>query len=487
MDSEIDKRKKYILIFLFFTMALALYYIHEFAIQLTFGLSNSQDLINRDIETTSKKWLNGYLGNFFRYKHFGIMNWMIIPLAILWLMKKRERWNIALAFVCLMTLLMIGVKGYTNWRYQLTVFPFITSLILLLSWDLTFKNNAKANNRYLKIFFFSCFGILIFLSYFHQKDFYKNSVENLFRGNPYGLPMKMIDYISSPSDLSEGSVLVCDQPWFYYYTSRKGVDYIDPKISNFYESKDKKGALDILDSSGIKFILISRPYDRLFGGNYKDKRILEIIRGDTVPIFEDRAIQLLLIAKDRDQLYNDLYEPVFSKKSLVRNGSFENWQANQHLLPDFWQIYGGGSVQKEGSDKKVGKYALKITGDNFNFYQNVTLPGLAPEKKISCFALIKTSVSNKYRIQIYDGIDSSFSERHTGDGSWKILRAIHNINPKAASLEIRAVQAEKTGGLNDVVYVDGILLFQGEYYSPNALIMEQDHLLHSVIEESTSR
>lgn len=79
---------------------------------------------------------------------------------------------------------------------------------------------------------------------------------------------------------------------------------------------------------------------------------------------------------------------------------------------------------------------------------------------------MKTSITNKYRIQIYDGIDSSFSERHRGDGKWQLLRTIHTINPKAASLEIRVVQAEKTGGLNDVVYVDEVLLFPGEYYSP---------------------
>jgi len=36
------------------------------------------------------------------------------------------------------------------------------------------------------------------------------------------------------------------------------------------------------------------------------------------------------------------------------------------------------------------------------------------------------------------------------------------------------VQAEKTGGLNDVVYVDGVLLFSGEYFSPFTLLREQN-------------
>lgn len=181
------------------------------------------------------------------------------------------------------------------------------------------------------------------------------------------------------------------------------------------------------------------------------------------------------------------YLHALTKAADIRIQNFCYIQANQNLLPDFWHIYGGGSVQKDNSDKKFGKYAIKITGDNFNFYQNVTLSGLAPEKKMSCFAWLKTTVPDKYRIQIYDGIDSSLSERHTGDGKWQLLRAIHTINPKAKSVELRVVQVEKTNGLNDVVYVDGVLLFPGEYYSPNALLMEQGHLMHSIIEKSTFR
>ncbi len=69
----------------------------------------------------------------------GNINWLVIPLLIWFLVSKRtkkpERWQIALIFVWLMSALFIGFKGYDNFRYQPTLFPFSSAMVLFLLWQ----------------------------------------------------------------------------------------------------------------------------------------------------------------------------------------------------------------------------------------------------------------------------------------------------------------------------------------------------------------
>lgn len=66
-------------------------------------------------------------------------------------------------------------------------------------------------------------------------------------------------------------------------------------------------------------------------------------------------------------------------------------------------------------------------------------------------------------INIYDNIDSSFSERHSGRGGWELLQANHTVNPLAKFGGTRIIQVEKTGKVDDVVYVDGTLLVEDDW------------------------
>lgn len=84
-------------------------------------------------------------------------------------------------------------------------------------------------------------------------------------------------------------------------------------------------------------------------------------------------------------------------------------------------------------------------------------------KSLTCFAWMKTNVSNKYRIQIWDGTNSSKSKRHSGRGAWQLLQASHKVNPSAKFLKIRIIQAAKTGNVEDVLYIDGALLVEGDW------------------------
>ena len=159
-------------------------------------------------------------------------------------------------------------------------------------------------------------------------------------------------------------------------------------------------------------------------------------------------------------------EKLFVNDSLLKNGSLENWSHGHLKKPDFFE--GGdnvfeGMVNREEKEVKVGKYSAKITGDNFNFAQDLSNFEDYKGKKLTCFAWVKTNVPDKYRIQIYDGIDSSFSKRHSGRGDWELLQVNHTVNPSAKFILIRIIQAERTGKVDDVVYVDGALLVEGDW------------------------
>ncbi|MFC1816926.1 hypothetical protein ACFL0M_13560, partial [Thermodesulfobacteriota bacterium] len=104
---------------------------------------NSYNYTYRGIGANKDLWLNGYLGIFFRFKYFGYLNWLFIPLSIYFLINitKKERWKIALWSVVIGLSIFLSIKGYLNYRYQLTLFPMLLSLILLYGWEV-FRNRS---------------------------------------------------------------------------------------------------------------------------------------------------------------------------------------------------------------------------------------------------------------------------------------------------------------------------------------------------------
>ena len=107
--------------------------------------------------------------------------------------------------------------------------------------------------------------------------------------------------------------------------------------------------------------------------------------------------------------------------------------------------------------------------NNFNLSQKLSGPELYGNETITLFAWVKTSVKEKYRMEIYDGENSSFSDFHSGNGKWQLLRVSHNVYNEPKFLEIRAIQGLRTGN-ESAVYVDGVLLFKGDISDPRKSI-----------------
>jgi len=124
-------------------------------------LITDSNLIARGIETPAKLWLNGYLGLFFAFGYLGNINWLALPVLMYLLLniRKRQHWEQALLLFFVMAILLVGVKGYFNRRYALTLLPLTISLVVYAGWLLSEKYRLMP---YLRILLFVLFaGILV--------------------------------------------------------------------------------------------------------------------------------------------------------------------------------------------------------------------------------------------------------------------------------------------------------------------------------------
>ena len=275
----------------------------------------------------------------------------------------------------------------------------------------------------------------------------------------------MIKYINNDEDFISGSTtLVCShRHLFFYHTDKKGIDFRDPKLEFFNRRENRKEALNVLKNQlKVKYIFLTWNFKTNFG---MTSILSDIITYDCNLIYQDKNGYYLYKIREKD-LNKEELEKLFVNDSLLKNGSFENWSHGPLNKPDFFE--GGdniieGMVTWEEKEVRLGRYSAKITGDNFNFAQDLSNFKDYKGKSLTCFAWVKTNVPDKYRIEIYDGIGHIFSNRHSGAGGWELIQANFTVNPLAKFVTIRIIQAEKTGKVNDVVYVDGAILVEGDW------------------------
>lgn len=88
----------------------------------------------REIETADKLWLNGHLGHFFRLNYFTLFNWLLFPIIVYDLVKIKQATVSKKIFllVYILCLVLIGVKGFFNARYSLSLYPI--SIAYMLIW-----------------------------------------------------------------------------------------------------------------------------------------------------------------------------------------------------------------------------------------------------------------------------------------------------------------------------------------------------------------
>lgn len=243
------------------------------------------------VETPQKKWLNGYLGVFFRFNSLGNINWLVIPMLIwflvTWKSKKRERWQLALVFVWIGITLLVSIKGFANPRYQLTLLPFTSTALLYLLWQL-----LETRRRNLRVFVFSVVAGLCLFNILHYFEDYRKLWElRVTVQRPY-FPNRLIDYIRGAKDINRKSrVFVINQPVFYYHTGKFGKDYMDPGLAQAWVELNKvKGSREkafriLRKQHGVRYILISSLHKRF----YRRYVLEEFLHNDCRLVLEDNG------------------------------------------------------------------------------------------------------------------------------------------------------------------------------------------------------
>jgi len=407
-------------------------------------------------------WLKRYLGIFFDFGDFGSLNWLAIPLFVYFFitLKKRKRWEIALAFVFTLSFILFSIKAQDYTRYLFTLYPFTLAAIFLYGWEF-----IKKKNHLFQIGIVLICTLFVFFNYYHSREAYKFLWEYKVSDVSDYFPHDLIKYINNAEDFIPDSttLVLSHRHLFFYHTDRRGIDFRDPKLEFFNRQGNKEAALDVLKNQlKVKYIFLIWDFKTNFG---MSSILSDIITNDCDLVYQDKNGYFLYRVRER-KIDKEELEKIFVNDSLLKNGSFENWGQGSLKKPDFFE--GGdnvfeGMVTREEKELRVGKYSAKITGDNFNFSQDLSNFKDYKGKSLTCFAWVKTNVPDKYRMQIYDGVDYSFSKRHSGKGGWELLQVNHAVNSSAKFVLIRIIQAEKTGKVDDVVYVDGALLVEGDW------------------------
>jgi len=256
----------FLLILFSFVFIPVVYYFIDFQV------SNADiNLASRKIETPPKLWLNGYLALFTNFNFHSNFNWMSIPLFVYFIYLKHKlkiKWNnleIFFLIFIFLSVLLISVKGFFNFRYSYTLVPFIIIIILLLNYNIcvlsenkkwlfvlptflifiSFINFVKqvSTSRFQK-HLYNILGIKINNS-IHQSSFRLNTfnTDNAFKVNNV---IYFIQYLNT-----NHYFLVNNLPDFYYY--------LNDKKGHYYWSGDD----DWLSKEGYKRIFNSKTNDEV--------------------------------------------------------------------------------------------------------------------------------------------------------------------------------------------------------------------------------
>jgi hypothetical protein len=100
-------------------------------------LNAPADLVNRELDSTLREWLNGRLGIFFNFHFSGPVVWLSIPLGLTLFFRKNNRLIPEYRFILFFafcTSAFIAIFAYINYRY---VTGFIPGLLLIIIFSLS--------------------------------------------------------------------------------------------------------------------------------------------------------------------------------------------------------------------------------------------------------------------------------------------------------------------------------------------------------------
>lgn len=372
---SLKNNPRLVLLFLGILLINFLLYLFQF---IKSGTSSDINLILRRIDTPYKAWLNGYLGFFFNVKFVGLINWLVIPLGILYIRKNRKSLKPALKATLLaisLAILLIAIKGFFNARYQLTLYPLSTMVLLFLLINFI-RDYQSGYVQHIILFlgFLIILNNIMYITLLKDKNLVPNNdpvkqgmlarmkqrISNFsvysdtslaFNQSPNAISKALfffhfLDTVGQHTDKPyvvldvieklnrEKKILVNNYPMLYYYTGSRGVYYWSGDDTYFGARgvmpllkgrSDGQIARFIIDSLGCSYILSSETY------NLYNERFNKWINRYGKPICYDPSEFILYeVQKEPGQF------PVEPLKNRLKD--YRQQSSNRYYVNDSLQI-----------------------------------------------------------------------------------------------------------------------------------------------------
>lgn len=164
--------------------------------------------------------------------------------------------------------------------------------------------------------------------------------------------------------------------------------------------------------------------------------------------------------------------------NCVLNDTFIIWAAGDSAAPTGWTLAGtGAAVARAGTGladtkRKVGDFCAKLTygSATLTLSQDV-LPTAAFSRvdhlkgePVGFGAWVWANAASQSRVYVTDGVTTTYSSYHTGDGSWQWLTVEHTLSGSASKLTVGI--AVGSGAANPA-YLSGATLIFGDIAPAN--------------------
>lgn len=169
--------------------------------------------------------------------------------------------------------------------------------------------------------------------------------------------------------------------------------------------------------------------------------------------------------------------------NLLVNDDKQVWTAGDSAAPTGFTLGGAAAtVVRCGTSladttRKVGDFCAKLTraGADASLTQTVlssaafTRAGFLPSLYAVAGKWVKCATPNAARIGIYDGVGTTYSSYHAGDGNWEFLTVTRQINVSATQLQL----IEQVANTNVAAYFSAgtLMILDGDFdlgrYVPN--------------------
>ncbi|GEM_PF-2912353 len=296
----------------------------------------------RGIDTPLRLLFHGYLGLFFRINTFGFLSWIAVPclIYIFFTLRRRASWEIAVAAVYFLSVLVVGIKGFYNARYAFSIFPLSVTLVLLFIHDLIREKTVQVRAAvYLAL------SLIVIVNVFANVPQYRKYLSTI-TGDGSPINRGIYDFINGVNRKASGNVnfLVINQPDFYYYSGARGYTYKDNVFTGVRGLYTEEGILDIFSGRTAEeaFGIMKEKYN--IGYIYINERkrqnfheIDDIIRHGCSLVFSDESSMSVYRMEDYFDPVKEIesLEPVYTDDFSAWTGLPAHMTASEYREFDF--------------------------------------------------------------------------------------------------------------------------------------------------------